>query len=94
MKKVTIALIGAVVLTIGVVGGSRKAEAKTNSTEYHLYAYVPRASKPYFGQKKYTPYKKVEVKSYKVKDGLLYVTEQYGDVYIGNNIVIKKEKVY
>jgi hypothetical protein len=94
MKRITIAFIGAVVLAIGVVGGSRKAEAKTNSTEYHLYAYVPRASKPYYSYQIHTSYKRVEVKSYKVKDGLLYVTEQYGDVYIGNNIVIHKEKVY
>lgn len=94
MKRITIAFIGAVVLAIGVVGGSRKAEAKINSTEYHLYAYVPRASKPYYFYQTHTSYKRVEVKSYKVKDDLLYVTEQYGDVYIGNNIVIHKEKVY
>lgn len=94
MKKVTIALIGAVVLAVGLVGGSQKAEAKTNYYSYHLYAYVPRSSASTWGSGRETSYKRINVKSYKVKDGLLYVTEEYGDVYISNNIVIKKEKVY
>lgn len=61
MKRITIAFIGAVVLAIGVVGGSRKAEAKTNSYN-RVIAYVPA------GHGAETAYDEVTVKSYEVKD--------------------------
>ncbi|GEB11637.1 hypothetical protein SEQ01_18280 [Streptococcus equinus] len=80
MKKVTIALIGAVVLAIGVVGGSRKAEATNRK---RMTAYVPAEDGRF-------SYEEVNVESYEVKDGLLHVTTDCGYEYIGNNIVIEK----
>lgn len=82
MKKVTIALIGAVVLAVGLVGGSQKAEAKTNSYN-RVFAYVPNDEEEY-------TYDEVPVKSYEVKDDMIYVTTTYGHEYFGKNIVIER----
>lgn len=83
MKKATIALVGAIILAIGLVGGSQKAEAKTNSYN-HVIAYVPA------GHGAETAYDEFTVKSYKVKDDMIYVTTTYGHEYFGKNIVIER----
>lgn len=83
MKKVAISLIGASVLTIGVLECSHKTEAKTN-TYNHVIAYVPA------GDEAETTYDEVIVKSYEVKDDMIYVTTTYGHEYFGKNIVIER----
>lgn len=83
MKKVTIALIGASVLAVGLIGGSHKTEAKTNSYN-RVIAYVPA------GDEAETAYDEVTVKSYEVKNDMIYVTTTYGHEYFGKNIVIER----
>lgn len=83
MKKVAITFIGVSVLAIGLIGGSHKTEAKTNHYN-RVIAYVPA------GHGAETTYDEVTVKSYEIKNDMIYVTTTYGHEYFGKNIVIER----
>ncbi|QMS96929.1 hypothetical protein [Streptococcus equinus] len=80
MKKVTIALIGASVLAVGLLGCSHKTEAGTN---HHMMALVPIKNSS-------VSYDEVNVKSYSISNGMIHIITDEGIEYFGNNIVIEK----